>query len=81
LKPPTVLYSEDYSSKFERLSSYNKLNLAQTQRDFAKSIDRMRSNGFLTREVRIICRVQFTTMDLDVHYDTERNEITILDIL
>jgi len=81
LKPPTILYSKKYFQKFNNLNNYDKLNLAQTQRDFEKSIQRMRINGFQTKEVRITCRVVYTTMNLDVFYDTKRNEIIIIDIV
>ena len=78
---PKVLFGSDYSTKVESLNNYKKLCVADAERQFVRAIIRMKNNNFNVRTAHIIVRVDYLIINLEFHYDAERNEITIVDIL
>jgi len=84
LKDPIVHFGKEYKIKIDdpTLSNYHRLCLADTKREFVKSIEEMLCRNFMVKEVSMIVRVSYTkTMFLHILYDAKNNEVIIVDIL
>ena len=81
MKATEVLFGKDYSTKVEKLDDYKKLCIADTQRQFARAVKRMKDNNFNVRTAHIVTKVDYLTISLEFYYNASSNEIIIMDIV
>ena len=81
MKAPEVLFGTEYSTKVEKLDNYRRLCIADTKRQFARAVKRMKDNNFNVKTAHIVAKVDYLTVSLEFYYDAGRNEIIIADII